>query len=54
LSSNGTIENAIASASGKSSGTIATIIGIITLIVTASGRLWRNAHFVERDLEGGA
>src|SRR5215831_20599604 len=31
------LQTAIASASGKSSGIIATIIGIITLIVTASG-----------------
>jgi membrane protein len=48
------LQTAITSASGKSSGMIATIIGIITLIVTASGVFGEMQTFVERDLEGGA
>jgi hypothetical protein len=46
------LQAAVASAASKSSGVVATIVGIITLMVTASGRLRRNADGVKCDLEG--
>ena len=48
------LQSAIASASGTSSGIIATIIGIVTLIVTASGVFGEMQTSLKRDLEGGA
>ena len=45
------LQSAIASAAEKSSGIIATIIGVAVLIATASGRIWRDASRLERNLE---
>jgi membrane protein len=33
------LQTAVANASAKSSGTVATVVGLVTLILTASGRL---------------
>ena len=46
------LQTAVASAASTSSGVMATTIGIITLMVTASGRLRRNADGVKCNLEG--
>jgi uncharacterized BrkB/YihY/UPF0761 family membrane protein len=48
------LQTAIASASVKSSGILATIIGLVTLVATASGVFGENADGAECHLEGRA
>jgi hypothetical protein len=48
------LQTAIQNASGKLSGTLATLVGIVVLIVTAPACVHRDAADPERDVEGQA